>query len=388
MYLDYSTYQTMGGDLDNSAFIVYERKAERLIDSQAGGKTGLRIKKLSELPQEVVDCTFDLIAYFVAHTETVASESQSLGGQSESKTYLAKDEVDEGANKIIEMYLLGIKVGGYSVIYKGVSPWDMSHSAETDEKLDIMSKAKKLFSNALIGTKTGRAVRVDDISPLKRTVDIDVDSDEVSPSTFDVYEYGKNLLPTHPVEETEIAGVNINVNADGTIQVKGKATRQVRFTVAKEVEMLRGQQYTLSSGYDTLSWGLDIFFYKGSTQREVWQNLGSNTSGYVTSVFPDDIGTMNVLINISEGAEVDHTLKLQVEAENKVTKYEKYKKPILHRPTEYGKLSDINVEESATFVVYQTDVLLTVKYNRDINKAFAELEEKLTNAILASGGNV
>lgn len=393
----------MGGDLDNSAFTVIDRRAEYLINSQAGGKTGLRIRQLSELPQAVIDCTFDLITHLSISVDNVASESQTLGGQSESKSYISKEEINAEAFSIIHSYLYPIEIEGYSILYKGVTPWDMSHSAdkyallidtmielskEIDEKLSTMSEAKKLFSNALIGAKTGRAVRVDDISPLKRTVDIDVDSDEVSPSTFDVYEYGKNLLPTHSVEETEIAGVNIKVNADGTIQVKGKATRQVRFTVANEVKMLRGQQYTLSSGYDTLSWGLDIFFYKGSTQSEVWQNLGSNTSGYVTSVFPDDIETMNVLINISNGAVVDHTLTLQVEAENKATEYETYRNPILHRPTEYGKLSDINVEESTTFVVYQTDVLLTVKYNRDINKAFAELEENLTNAILASGGNV
>lgn len=404
MYLDYQTYKTMGGDLDNSAFIVIDRRAEYLINSQAGGKTGLRIRQLSELPQAVIDCTFDLITHLSTSADNIESESQTLGGQSESKSYISKEEINAEAFSIIHSYLYPIKFEGYSILYKGCTPWDMDCTAdkytllidtmielskEIDEKLSTMSEAKKTFCNALIGTETGRAVRVDDISPLKQTVDIDVDSGTVSPSTLYVYEYGKNLLPAPAARETEIAGVNIKINSDGTIQLKGKASRQVRLAVAQNVEMLKGQQYTLSSGYDTFQWGLDIYFYKGDTQSEVWESIGFNTgSGYITAVFPDDVSKMNVLINISPGATVDHILKLQVETGKKATEYEIYREPILHKPTEYGKLSNINVEKSTTFIIYDVDTLLTVKYNRDINKAFAEIEENLTNAILATGGNV
>ena len=40
MYLSYNEYLQMGGTLDSTAFPAAERKAERCINSQAGGKAG------------------------------------------------------------------------------------------------------------------------------------------------------------------------------------------------------------------------------------------------------------------------------------------------------------------------------------------------------------
>ena len=53
MYLDYQTYKNMGGTLDNSAFNTAERKAEYLVNSQAGGKTGERLSEFETLPQRL-----------------------------------------------------------------------------------------------------------------------------------------------------------------------------------------------------------------------------------------------------------------------------------------------------------------------------------------------
>ena len=124
MYLDYQTYQNMGGTLDNSAFTALNRKAEYLVNSQAGGKTGERIGKLTELPTAVTDCIFDLIEHLNNNSfngSNVQSESQSLGGQSESYTYstMNKSESDEETNNIIFNYLYPIKIKGVSVLYVG-----------------------------------------------------------------------------------------------------------------------------------------------------------------------------------------------------------------------------------------------------------------------------
>lgn len=124
MYLNYQTYQNMGGTLDNSAFTALDRKAEYLINSQAGGKTGERIGKLTELPQAIIDCTFDLIQHLYHNAfdgSTVASESQSLGGQSESYSYLvlSKEQADSEAEDIIFTYLYPIKIDGVSILHRG-----------------------------------------------------------------------------------------------------------------------------------------------------------------------------------------------------------------------------------------------------------------------------
>lgn len=124
MYLDYQTYKNMGGTLDNSAFIAIDRKAEYLINSQAGGKTGDRIGKLTELPQEVIDCTYDLIQHLSANAfdgSSIASESQSLGGQSESYSYslLSKEQADSETENIIFTYLYPVKIDGVSILHRG-----------------------------------------------------------------------------------------------------------------------------------------------------------------------------------------------------------------------------------------------------------------------------
>ena len=124
MYLDYDSYVNMGGTLDNSAFSALNRKAEYLINGQAGGKTGERIAKLTELPQAVKDCIFELITHLSANSfdgNTIQSESQTLGGQSESYSYstLNKEQADEEVENIINIYLFPIKVNGVSILYRG-----------------------------------------------------------------------------------------------------------------------------------------------------------------------------------------------------------------------------------------------------------------------------
>ena len=172
MYLDYQAYQTMGGDLDNSAFTKYNRKAEYLIKSQAGGKTGLRIGQLSELPQAVIDCTFDLISHLATLPANVASESQSLGGQSESKSYFSKENLDEETLEIIHIYLYPIKLDGYSILYKGDIPWDIEHNVdEYALLLDNLSKVGEEATEAVETAKEAAGKATEAVAQVEKAVD-------------------------------------------------------------------------------------------------------------------------------------------------------------------------------------------------------------------------
>ena len=124
MYLTYLEYNLMGGALDAAAFNVLNRKAEYVVRSQANGRTGKRIDELSEVPQAVKDCIFELINHLSQNRfdgTTVKSESQSLGGQSESYTYvtLTKEEVDNETEGIIFNYLSTVEKNGVSILYRG-----------------------------------------------------------------------------------------------------------------------------------------------------------------------------------------------------------------------------------------------------------------------------
>lgn len=126
MYLTYDEFVNMGGTLDKAAFNQLNRKSEYLINAQGNGKTGERISLLSPLPQAVKDCTFDLIMHLSENKfdgSKIQSESQSLGGQSESFSYttLNKSEATEETNNIIFDYLYSVKIDGVSILYLGAN---------------------------------------------------------------------------------------------------------------------------------------------------------------------------------------------------------------------------------------------------------------------------
>ena len=122
MYLSYAEYVTMGGTLNDTAFNPLERKARYLINSQASGRCGDRIAELSELPECIKECVFELVSFLAVNNSTdkqVASESQSQGGASEGLTYVTRTDAEIGQQEesIIHDFFYG---GGYGhLLYKG-----------------------------------------------------------------------------------------------------------------------------------------------------------------------------------------------------------------------------------------------------------------------------
>lgn len=121
MYLTYPEYLQMGGTLDNAAFLIAERKAEYLINAQAGGQTGARLVELTVLPQPVKACVFDLITLSANYDgeRQIASESQSQGGASESIAYVTKTdaEIQAECESVIYNTFFGGGIG--YLLYRG-----------------------------------------------------------------------------------------------------------------------------------------------------------------------------------------------------------------------------------------------------------------------------
>lgn len=134
MYLEYEDYHLMGGaELEQTAYQSFARKAEYLLNSQAAGRTGKRIKTLQnageDIPQAVKDCIYELVCYLSANVSAngrkIASESQSLGGQSESISYsvLSDEQINTECQNIIYGTMFG---GGYgNLLYLGVCDLDV-----------------------------------------------------------------------------------------------------------------------------------------------------------------------------------------------------------------------------------------------------------------------
>lgn len=126
MYLCYDEYVSMGGALDASAFHMYGRRAEKILNAQAGGQTGRRIGKIINagegVPCAVKDCIFELVEFLSVNspqTKQVASESQTLGGQSENISYvtLTKEQIKAECSDIIYNSIFGGGMG--ELLYGG-----------------------------------------------------------------------------------------------------------------------------------------------------------------------------------------------------------------------------------------------------------------------------
>lgn len=120
MYLSYNEYLQMGGTLDSIAFPAAERKAERCINSQAGGKAGQRIKTLGDIPQGIKDCVFEVMRFAQENDGTrITGENQSQDGVSESYSYAVRtdEEVKAEQESIIEETLYGSGLG--YILYRG-----------------------------------------------------------------------------------------------------------------------------------------------------------------------------------------------------------------------------------------------------------------------------
>lgn len=70
MYLTYEEYKNLGGSIEEIDFIGYERVARRKIDYY----TYNRVRKLTEIPQEVQECLVDLVDYLVTLKDTDGKE--------------------------------------------------------------------------------------------------------------------------------------------------------------------------------------------------------------------------------------------------------------------------------------------------------------------------
>ena len=119
IYLTYTEYKEIGGNIDETAFIRNIDRACAMIDS----RTQSRLECFEEIPQIVKVVCADLVDYIATNTveKTVTSKSQSAGGVSESESYTAKtaDDYSADLDRIFEPLAVVKTKNGISILYKG-----------------------------------------------------------------------------------------------------------------------------------------------------------------------------------------------------------------------------------------------------------------------------
>ena len=212
-------------------------------------------------------------------------------------------------------------------------------------------------------------------------------------SAVKVKKYGKNLFnnDTSKLDAVTYAGVS------------AQTTR-----IGYELHLPAGQ-YTISAKYinpnNTLVSTTYIYTYVNNKNGEYIADALKYTTGkekidsYVITtdyIYPEFIYTINdgdviyiVDANTSNTASETipklNNVEIQIECGTAATEYEPYIEPIEYAVSADGVVNGVSAIYPATTLVADTDgAVIQCEYNRDINKAFAEL----CNAVISLGGNI
>ena len=196
---------------------------------------------------------------------------------------------------------------------------------------------------------------------------------------------GKNLLPNIFKGINKVhQGVTFVENGDGTVTANGTSIDSgASYVFADPNLLLKAGVYTLSGvkGGGSATWRIRMMIdnKNNSTGLPVIDAYGSNTFEF----YQDTVIT-RVLLTVTYNATADNVVfKPQIEVGSVATDYEPYREPVTYAVSG-DEVTVPSQYPSMTFIPDTEGVTLSVEYNRDINKAFAELQA----AVISMGGNV
>lgn len=234
-------------------------------------------------------------------------------------------------------------------------------------------------ANALIGEKSGGAVVLNDLTPTPNSVKVSVESRNLVPLVYTYAARGKSVT---------ICGVTFAVNEDGSITLNGKndGTNPISFFLFYSKEnalILKKGTYIGSTGSDLEIKGL----IKKTTECV---NFSSPYTIEEDTAFSQlYFGTMKGSKREFNGETVYPMLMRGTVAEDYVEPVEVGTGVTLTRgeeeiPTAVGETLELSDVAKGSTLSVGDGAALYVEYNRDINEAFAELQQ----AIISLGGNI
>ena len=228
---------------------------------------------------------------------------------------------------------------------------EMAISAEekTNELEAQIEANKSLYANTLIADKTGELITINDASPLPHTKEIKTNGGNTSDY---VYVYGKNLF-------------------DGKLTLDNN-------NVYARLELY------LPAGKYVATFSNDIYLQSKSDTVTFTRN---GNKVYFLTVATSGIVFLRFRMNESSSTKWDSNTKIQIEAGAVATEYEEYISSRNYRVDTSGNLPtsiELNEGNNTIYIMGNSGATITAKYSRDINKAFAELQQ----AIISLGGNI
>lgn len=237
--------------------------------------------------------------------------------------------------------------------------------------IEFYVKTGATFDNLVVKPQFERGTTATDYTPY------------IAPSSVTLSETGKNLIPYPYAQTTKtVNGITFTDNGDGSITIDGTATANATFTFSDNLPINLSGIYTLSKNVPDVY--LHVAYYKNNSY------LGEKgASAGATSVLVDlttiDCDRARSSVQIKSGTTINKAiLKPQLELGSTKTDYEKYVPRKTFTPSADGTVTGVNnIYPTTSLLSNKDNVIIDVEYNRDINKAFEELQ----NAILAQGSN-
>lgn len=315
--------------------------------------------------KNIIDQTF-------SETSQNAQSGIAISGKLQGKQDFFGNLAEVEDERLVELNTPSGKVaGGIAITQNGVSvtnmrsPTSVTDSANKEyvdtQVSDTKIWAKQSFSNALTAEVSGKILRIDDMTPLEMNLDVWVTSTESGILAV----AGKNLVNINASAElsnsTEIANNGVRFDASG-----GCADIYLNVPAGK---------YTLS--------------FERSATGIVYVRNGKVDSGYIAQVSGESkVFTVNNLVDgfirlqsYTAGLEITN---IQIEVGANATSYENggYE---LYESQGSSKINEVPRRYPTTTMWEQgSGMTVNCKYNRDINKAFEQLQQ----AIINSGGAV
>ena len=306
-----------------------------------------------------------------------------------SKSYVDNKISEEINNKIDE------DISTLSNEIYGLNSEIADINIKIDEDIEKEKKrSNSSYSNALKGNVSGEVIRIDDVSPIEHIANVKVSSDTITDfSSVKLIKYGKNLFffdnsTIETVNNTfkEVEGNNYILKGNYGVSDLAYSTGCLRIlfnpplVTTKDIKISvyvtlleQGERENKIRCLDSSGrYGYDKALNIGE-RTKIKLTIGNKLTSLSTIMFY--LNNNKVLFELDT---------LQIEYSNDFTEYEEYTKE------EYSVNSDGTVDgvimnyPTTTLLADTSGVTIDVEYNQDANKVI----EKLTNAIIALGGNI
>lgn len=255
------------------------------------------------------------------------------------------------------------------------------------------SSIKNEVANALKGSASGSVVAMTDISPLEHELEVKVSRKNLIPypdvSTVEVKRYGKNML-----DFSKAVNGAFTDNGDGTYTIRKNGNSRFSAIFPFYIPSPQNNEpYTaVNISADIVDTNIEtpmVFMRTFKVPDTTSQNLASasfdfSEKGSVFGFFETYYADVYLSHDANDGGYI--TFKHpQITLSYDRLPYEPYIEPTTYPVEADGTVKGIKSLYPITTIMTDTKgAVVEVEYNRDLNKAFAELYQ----AIISLGGNV